>query len=236
MKNSKRSSELELLDLGPSYYSKEEYEDCLYQLDRVGRLLGGNKATLDAFKKFQTPNTLLDVGCGGGHFTIELAKQFPKAKVVGIDISSEAIEFANKRLQETQLKNLTFELSLSPELSYPSNSFDAVTATLVCHHLQDHQLVDFFKRSYQIASKFIVINDLHRHWFASLGFGLIAGPLFSNRLISHDGLVSIRRAFKKQDWIDYLDAAEIPLEHCSITWHWPCRWMLCIDTSSKLKR
>lgn len=101
--------------------------------------------------------------------------------------------------------------------------------------MNDDQLIEFLKKSYLVAKKFI-INDLHRHWLASLGFALVAKPFFDNRLIFHDGLLSIKRAFKRQDWIHYLKAAGIPLEQCSITWHWAFRWVLCINTSHKLKQ
>jgi len=231
--NSQRSCAPELLDLGPSYYSQDEYTACLHQLARIGHLLGGDKATLNAFNRFPPPSSILDVGCGGGQFTIKLAKEFSKAHVTGIDISSQAIEFAQKRLEETQLTNVAFEIPPSVQLSYPSNSFDVVTATLVCHHMHATDLIDFLKRAYEVASQRIILNDLHRHWLAYLGFGLIAKPFFSNRLITHDGLLSIKRAFKKQDWIDSLQAAGIPLEQCSITWHWAFRWIVCIDTSAK---
>jgi 2-polyprenyl-3-methyl-5-hydroxy-6-metoxy-1,4-benzoquinol methylase len=236
MKNSRRSYEPELLDLGPSHYSEDEYKECLHQLKRIGCILGGDQATLNTFRKFPPPDTILDVGCGGGHFTIELARQFPAAHVVGVDISPQAIEFAQARLQEAALNNVEFSLAPTEKLSYPPNSFDHVTATLVCHHLDDDALIDFLKRAYQVATKSIILNDLHRHWLAYSAFSLIAKPLFRNRLIVNDGLLSIQRGFKKQDWIGYLEAAEIPLEDCSITWHWAFRWVICIDTTSKLKQ
>lgn len=227
-----RSYEPELLDLGPSYYSQAEYDDCLVQLSRIGRFLGGNKATLKTLYKIPGTKTILDVGCGGGQFAMQLGKEFPHADITGVDISSKAIEFANTRLMETHLKNVKFETS-DENLSFPSNSFDIVTSTLVCHHLNDEQLINFLKQSYRIARHAIVINDLHRHWLAYSGFSLIAGLFFPNRLIYHDGLLSIKRAFKKSEWIGYLKAAGIPLEHCSISWHWAFRWVLSIDTSFK---
>lgn len=116
MKNTKRSYDLELLDLGPLYYSQSEYEDCLHQLGRIGRFLGGNKATLETFCKLASPSSILDVGCGGGYFTIELARKFTGAQVLGIDISSSAIDFAQKQLKESPLPNVTFDVPSSPHL------------------------------------------------------------------------------------------------------------------------
>lgn len=227
-----RSYELEILDLGPSHYSQSEYNDCLVQLARIGKFLGGNKATLQALYNLPTIETILDVGCGGGQFAIKVAREFPGIVIKGIDLSSQAIEFANARLQEKNLANVQFEVS-SSLTSFASNTFDVVTSTLVCHHLNDDQLIDFLKQSYLIAKQAVIINDLHRHWLAYLGFGLIAALFFPNRLIYHDGLLSIKRAFKKHEWIEYLKAAEIPLEKCCLTWHWAFRWIVRIDASSK---
>jgi 2-polyprenyl-3-methyl-5-hydroxy-6-metoxy-1,4-benzoquinol methylase len=229
-----RSLQLEWMDLGPAYYTEQEYNDCLLQLHYVGKYLGGDRATLNAFEKFcPAVTSILDVGCGGGLFSRQLAKRFDNTHVYGIDTSPQAIAFANQHLEEDPLSNLHFEIPATPELNYPPQHFDVITSTLVCHHLNDAQLVDFLKRSCRIAKKGIILNDLHRHSMAYGGFALIAPLLFRNRMITHDGLLSIKRAFKKQEWITYLKAAQIPLNSCSITWHWAFRWIIWIDTSFK---
>lgn len=225
-----RSYEPEILDLGPSHYSQEEYDDCMVQLARIGKLLGGDKASLQMFYNLPKVGTILDVGCGGGTFAIELARKFPHVEITGIDISPQAIKFANKQLKGKNLNNVHFEVPSNLE-SFASHSFDVVTSTLVCHHLNDEQLIDFLRQSYRVAKQAVVINDLHRHWLAYSSFRIIAQIFFPNRLIYHDGLLSIKRAFKKHEWIKYLNAAGIPLEQCSISWHWAFRWVVCIDTS-----
>lgn len=230
MKN--RSHELELIDLGPSHYTQEEYDDCLYQLSRIGKFLGGNKATLKTLKHTQNFESILDFGCGGGQFAIQLGKIYPKVKVVGVDISSDAITYAKSQLEKMTLKNIRFDHA-TPSFSYLPDAFDVVTTTLVCHHLNDEELINFLKNSYKISKKQVIINDLHRHPIAYSFFYFISKLLFPNRLIHHDGLLSIKRSFKKQDWIHYLKAADIPLEHCVISWHFPFRWIVHIDTSKK---
>lgn len=229
MKKNKRSTETELADLGPDYYTQEEYQEYLVQLGQTGRFLGGNKATLAAFAKSPCPQSILDVGCGGGHFTIQLARRYPNAQVVGIDISPDAIEYAKKQAEQSRVYNVSFEVSGAPQLAFPPKSFDAVTSTLVCHHFSDQQFIEFLKYASRIAKSTIIINDLHRHWLASAGFRLIAGPFFPNRLFFKDGLVSIRRGFKKNELLDYVRAADISLDKCEISWHWAFRWILRID-------
>lgn len=223
----------ELIDLGPPHYTPEEYHDCLRQLGRIGRYLGGNRATLKLFKTLDAPPTsILDVGCGGGFFTLQLAKTYPKAHVEGIDISEEAISYANQLLAEHQQKNgvsnLTFTLPKTPELNSPPNSYDVVTSTLVCHHLTDAQIIQFLQKSVAVAKEAVIINDLHRHPLAYSSFSFIAPLFFQNRLIVHDGLLSIRKSFTRSDWESLLSQAEIPSHAYSLSWHWPFRWGLVI--------
>ena len=91
-----RSNQLELMDLGPDYYTQQEYNDCLRKLNLVGSLLGGDQPTLSAFANLKlTPLSILDVGCGNGALTLKLAKTYPQAQVVGIDLNSQAITAAN---------------------------------------------------------------------------------------------------------------------------------------------
>jgi 2-polyprenyl-3-methyl-5-hydroxy-6-metoxy-1,4-benzoquinol methylase len=227
----KRLNEPEWIDLGPPYYTPKQYNDCLYQLDKIGRFLGGDRATFWALKQLKEPfQSILDVGCGGGLFAIRLGKRYPEARITGTDLSSEAILFAGKALQEVKppLENVSFTLSPSAELNYPPASFDIVTSTLVCHHLDDESLVKMIKRSVQIAKQAVILNDLHRHPLALAGFAALVPFLFPNRLVWHDGLLSIRKSFTRTDWEGLLKKAEIPPHRYSITWHWPFRWIVKI--------
>lgn len=226
---SKRSLEPEWIDLGPSYYTEEEYVNCLLQLDKIGRYLGGDRATFSTFKQLEKkPSSILDVGCGGGLFTIRLAKHFPSAQVLGIDLSTKAIEIANSHLRKQKIINVKFNTPATPQLDFSPGSFDIVTATLVCHHLPDEELIDFLKRAYQISNHAVIINDLHRSIWAYAGFACLAPLFFSNRLIFSDGLLSIKKGFIQSDWPLLLERAHIPLERCTLRWHWPFRWTLFI--------
>lgn len=230
MKKPRRSTALEYMDIGPSCYTSAEYRDCLTQLGRVGRLLGGDRASFSAFDCLSPPpGSILDFGCGGGQFTMNLAKRFPQARVVGIDISSDAIAYAQEQHQKEQLSNLSFEISQKKELESAPNSFDVVTATMVCHHMTDEEIVDFCKRARAVASRAVIINDLHRHPLARFSYALIAPVLFHNRLITHDGLLSIRKGFKRKDWNYYLDRQELKGLTWTSSWKWAFRWIVYIN-------
>jgi 2-polyprenyl-3-methyl-5-hydroxy-6-metoxy-1,4-benzoquinol methylase len=234
---SRRSTTLELIDKGPSYYTPDEYDDCLQQLDRIGHLLGGDRATFTAMDSLGfTPQSILDVGCGGGLFAIKLAKRYPHSHIVGIDISAEAIAFANKQ-QAIALpipNNVSFIKIDQPQLDYSANSFDLVMSTLMCHHLTDHEIVAFLQQAYVVAKEAVILNDLHRHWLATAAYALVAPIFFRNRLTICDGLLSIRRSFTRKEWIAYLDAAGIPAQEVTISWHWVFRWIVVIDKRTPL--
>lgn len=233
----KRSQELELLDLGPSHYSEEEHKECVRQLDRIGKYLGGDAATFHAIEQLHTPpSSILEVGCGGGLFAIKLAEKYPEAEILGIDISLQMINTAKENLQHRSIKlhNIRFELLEEPELHYPDKSFDVVCATLVCHHLSDEALINFIKRASRIAKKEVILNDLHRHPIAFWTFKAAAPLFFPNRLVQHDGPISIQRGFTREEWASYLNRAGIPEKDYIISWCWAFRWLITIHTTSIL--
>lgn len=229
MWQNQRSLELEILDLGPAHHTPQEYDTCLRLLCRVNALLGGFRATYRALKSLKTdPVSILEIGCGGGYLCHRLHRWFPKAKVTGIDISRMAISHAEAHLPKDVRRKVTFRLQNSKALEYEESSVEIVTTMLVCHHMSDEELVAFLQDSYCICSKAVIINDLQRHFAAFFSFSLIAPLLFPNRLIWHDGRLSIRRAFRKDDWIRLLKKAGFKKSQYTLKWNWVFRWTLTL--------
>lgn len=225
-----RSYEKELIDLGEPFYTPDEYNDCLEKLGAVGRLLGGDRATLKGFSKLK-PESILDVGCGGG-FTAELlSKKYKQSKVSGIDMSEKAIEFCHKRHSDSHPHNtnLSFEYKKNKGIDADKNSVDVVTSTLVCHHMNDDELVEFLQQARHVAKKEVIINDLHRHPVAYFFYFLMAPVLFRNRLIIQDGLLSIKRGFIRSEWENYLADAGISQQDYKISWYFPFRYIVRIQ-------
>ncbi|XP_061185721.1 uncharacterized protein LOC133193806 [Saccostrea echinata] len=55
-----------------------------------------------------TQFTLLDLGCGYGRLTREIARRYPESTVIGIDMDQVSIDHANKELSKGGQKNLQF--------------------------------------------------------------------------------------------------------------------------------
>lgn len=81
--------------------------------------------------------TILDVGCGPGTITIDLAARVAPAKVVGIDASPEVLEKAIDLAAERDVDNVEFVVGNGYELDYEDGSFDVVHAHQVLQHLSD---------------------------------------------------------------------------------------------------
>lgn len=215
-----RSCQQEILDLGT--YTLEEYRKCLELLNKINKWLGGFRASKRACKKLD-PTSILDVGCGGGAYCLYLEQLFPKAKIVGIDINKDAVAYAKSKSQESRV--LFYQKGA---LDYPDNSFDLVTTMLVCHHMTDEELLFFLQESRRVCSKAVLINDLHRHFFAYLSISFLIPFFFRNRLIAHDGPLSVRRSFRKKDWLNFLQKAGIKKNQVVLRWNWAFRWTVMV--------
>lgn len=73
------------------------------------------------------PRTVVDLGCGTGELTAELAKKWPRAEVVGVDSSPEMLEkskaYANERLRFEQNEMEQWTPNVPVELLFSNAAF-----------------------------------------------------------------------------------------------------------------
>lgn len=83
---------------------------------------------------------ILDFGCGTGTLVIMIKNINPKAAVFGVDVDSNVLKIAAKKVAEEKS-----EIFLSTydgiTLPYADNAFDKVISTLVFHHLTREQKI-----------------------------------------------------------------------------------------------
>lgn len=77
---------------------------------------------------------VLDLGCGDGALTLQLAELLPDGEVVGIDASQGMIDVASTR----ERPNLRFSRLDINHLDY-ENQFDVVFSNATLHWIKDHQ-------------------------------------------------------------------------------------------------
>jgi trans-aconitate 2-methyltransferase len=79
---------------------------------------------------------VLDVGCGDGRITAEIARRLESGSVLGIDPSTRMIAFAQAHFASLEYPNLTFAIGNATSLPYRSE-FDLVVSFNALHWVRD---------------------------------------------------------------------------------------------------
>lgn len=89
------------------------------------------------FSGLRSGDRVLDVGCGTGVVTMDLAQRVGhQGQVVGIDPSTRLIQEALRRLDQKELKGrVEFQRADGAALPFPDGSFDLVVASAVFGHI-----------------------------------------------------------------------------------------------------
>lgn len=77
---------------------------------------------------------VLDLGCGTGTLTVQIARAFPGVIVTGIDADPEALAIARAKAVR-EVTPVTFTRGFAQHLPFDSERFDTVVSSLFFHHL-----------------------------------------------------------------------------------------------------
>jgi trans-aconitate 2-methyltransferase len=79
----------------------------------------------------RAPRRILDLGCGSALSTVELARAFPEAEIVGVDVSADMLAAAAKRLPGAVFLH-------GDAASFDTAGFDLVFANALFHWVPNH--------------------------------------------------------------------------------------------------
>lgn len=89
---------------------------------------GWRKKAIAQLQPF-SPRHILDIATGTGDFAILAARMLTPEKLIGADISEGMMDIGRQKVKRARLEQIiSFEKEDCLQLSYPENSFDAVTA------------------------------------------------------------------------------------------------------------
>ena len=230
-KFAQRSEEKELMD--DLDCSGQELEQTLRELKTINRWLGGNQVTTNGLDKIMTAcpqetYSIADIGCGGGDM-IQIMDQWAKSKkkkvyFVGIDANRNIIEYARVRLSNET--NVSWRIQNVFEPQFSEEKVDIITCTLFTHHFTDAELVELIQAFQQKGCLGLVINDLHRHWFAFHSIRLLTKLFSKSQMVQNDAKLSVLRSFQKSDWDRIFKKAGI--KSYQISWFWAFRWQVLV--------
>jgi len=200
----------------------------------INKWLGGNQVTLSGIRKLvkDLPKNkeivIVDLGCGNGDMLRRISKFGKKQgyhfKLLGIDANKDSVTYA--KLRSLAYDNIDFlQMNIFSE-EFKELKYDIVLSTLFLHHLSEEEIINklnFLKKKAKVG---IVINDLHRSRMAYFLFNIVSF-FINNKIIRNDGLVSIRRGFKKIELELFSHQLKLKSE---ISWKWAFRYQWIINT------
>ncbi|HET6854537.1 MAG TPA: class I SAM-dependent methyltransferase [Pyrinomonadaceae bacterium] len=77
--------------------------------------------------------TVLEYGCGGGTYTVALARR--GARVIAFDISPDLLALAKKRVEANECEGVQLLLGSAHSLPFPDESIDVIFGMAILHHL-----------------------------------------------------------------------------------------------------
>jgi SAM-dependent methyltransferase len=81
--------------------------------------------------------SLLDVGCGPGTVTVDLAARLATGRVTAVEVTEEALRLARTHAGARRQENIDFVVADVLALDLPDDTFDIVHAHQVLQHMAD---------------------------------------------------------------------------------------------------
>ena len=158
--------------------------------------IGFIRRTLAGRKRFR----LLDVGFGHGDMLRAIARWARRrgleAELVGVDLNPRSLPAATAATPP----GLPIEYRIGDYADTAGEGWDYVVSSSVTHHMTDSELHAFLRFMEAEARIGWYVNDIHRHRLAYWGFRPLARIMRWHRMVREDGLVSIQRGFRRDDW------------------------------------
>lgn len=207
----------------------EELRDALDKIAGINKMLGGNSLTLQGVEKLlkglkHKTVTIIDIGCGNGAMLRTLAayghKKGYNFTLLGIDANAFTVQYAETL--STGYDGVSYQCLDVFDEAFAALDYDIALCTLTLHHFSDAEIVSLLHTVAAKAKIGAVVNDLHRSKTAYRLFKVLCFLFGLNRMSREDGLVSIRKGFKKQELLAY--SRKLGSKKFTVAWKWAFRY------------
>jgi len=197
MKRQFDPAELELMDR-PQPVSAELESD-LENIRELNRWFGSYALISMFLSRWIKPGArmrIVDLATGSGDIPRLIAEYGRK---VGAELQIDALDVQSATLEIARKLSARY-----PEIAFLEGSllewnatepYDLVLCTMALHHFSDDEAVRVLQRCRDLSRKFVLVSDLCRGWFGTIGVHLLTAIMFSEPMTKHDARLSIARAF-----------------------------------------
>jgi ubiquinone/menaquinone biosynthesis C-methylase UbiE len=113
-------------------------------LDGAGR---GTAEWLKHRRPGWTPRRILDLGAGLGHNVLPIARAFPKAEIIAVDLAAPMLRYGHARAVGMGIKNVTFQQANAESLPFDDGEFDFIYSTMFLHETSHSALRNILSES-----------------------------------------------------------------------------------------
>jgi ubiquinone/menaquinone biosynthesis C-methylase UbiE len=108
---------------------------------------------------------VLDAGCGSGAMSRLIARTYPQADVIGVDLREQYLDFARTRARAEHIQNLIFRAADVFDLPFPDATFDVVWTKYLLQWLKEPKRA--LKELKRVTRPGGIICFLRLRWFCS---------------------------------------------------------------------
>ena len=214
MKRQFDSATLEMMDR-PQPVSAELERD-LRNIRRLNRWFGSYSLISFFLRRWINPGArlrIVDLATGSGDIP-RLITDYARGvgaevHIHALDQQSATVEIA-KRLS-ADYPNITFTEGniLDWETSEPC---DLLLCTMALHHFSEEDAIRVLRRCRDLSWRFVLVSDLRRSRFGTVGVQLLTATIFREPMTKHDARLSMARAFsyvemndlaRRAGWTDF---------------------------------
>jgi ubiquinone/menaquinone biosynthesis C-methylase UbiE len=174
----------------------------LADIARANVLFGGRAAVVYGVARLldevarDRAMTVLDVGAGMGDVAAYLTGTWRNG---GADLRAVTLDWhleAARLCREAGLPAVRGEALCLP---LADDAVDIVVASQLLHHFRREAALAVVRELTRVARLGVVVADLRRTWLAAGGIWLASWPLRFHAASRHDGVVSVRRGYTRQE-------------------------------------
>jgi SAM-dependent methyltransferase len=202
MKRSFNPAEPELMDR-PQPVTAELASD-LRNLRQLNRHFGSYALTTHFLRRWIEPGMqlrVLDLATGSGdipRLVVDYARKTgAKVAVDAVDQQSSTLEIA--RGLSAGYPEIDFKQG-DALLFGEDGEYDIVLSSLALHHFDEAAAVRMLERCRRLSRRFVLVSDLRRGLFATVGVYLLTALIYRDPMTKTDGRLSAARAFSFREF------------------------------------
>jgi trans-aconitate 2-methyltransferase len=175
----------------------------------------------DAIAKidFRGDERVLDIGCGDGKITAEIATYLPNGSILGIDISEEMIKFAQSKILMSSFSNLKFHSVDATKLNF-EDEFDIIVSFSCLHWIKDHiPILKGIKRSLKTSGRVFLEFGGKRGTINPIKIAInevISNIQWSEYFKGFEGLNSGKRFYSSDEYKDMLTSVGLKVKRVAL--------------------